>query len=178
MAVVSAVIVTRNRKDALAVTLDRLRDQPVDEVIVVDNASEDGTAELVRSRNSPVKLIETGDNLGIAGRNLGAEDARGELLLVLDDDAYPLPGAIETLVTAFEDNPQLGVAGGFVRDIDPLGNVIRQDEPGTFDWWLRAGRKGNPSEGVPRLLVPGGRLHDQAVRIPGGRRLLRSILPR
>ena len=93
MAVVSAVIVTRNRKDALAVTLDRLRDLPVDEVIVVDNASEDGTAELVRSRDSPVKLIETGDNLGTAGRNLGAEDARGELLLMLDDDAYPLPGA-------------------------------------------------------------------------------------
>ena len=152
--VVSAIIITRNRKDALETVLGRLVNLPVDEVIVVDNGSEDGTAELVRAHRSPVTLLEPGENLGTAGRNLAADEAKGELLLMLDDDAYPMPGAVETLVAAFEANPKLAVAAGFVRDIDEEGNVLRQDEPGTFDWWLRAGQNGQPAGGPSRLLLP------------------------
>ena len=154
--VVSAIIITRNRKDALETVLGRLVNLPVDEVIVVDNGSEDGTAELVRSHRSRVTLLEPGENLGTAGRNLAADEAKGELLLMLDDDAYPMPGAVETLVAAFEANPKLAVAAGFVRDIDEEGNVLRQDEPGTFDWWLRAGRTGNPPEGFLAFSFPEG----------------------
>lgn len=154
---VTSVIATRNRRDALEVVLDRLAELPVDEVLVVDNGSEDGTAELIRSRGGEVRLLETGRNAGLAGRNRGAAEASGELLLLLDDDAYPLPGAIETLVGRFECDPRLGVAGGFVRDVDGGGRVVRSTELGTFDWWLRAGRNGDaPAEGFPAFLFPEG----------------------
>lgn len=156
MAVVSAVIITRNRRDALAIVLQRLRDLPVEEILVVDNDSTDGTADLVRGLDDSVRLLEPGENLALAGRNLAADQATGELLLMLDDDAYPLPGAIESLVEAFRADPKLGVAGGFVRDIDPDGKTVRATELGTFDWLLRAGRKGEPAEGFPAFSFPEG----------------------
>jgi GT2 family glycosyltransferase len=154
---VSAVMLTWNRRDAVELVLDRLAELPVDEVLVVDNGSEDGTAELVRARGGKVRLLKQGENAGIAGRNRGAELATGELLLMLDDDSYPLPGAIEALARLFELDPRLGAAGGFVRDVDREGRVLRSTELGTFDWWLRAGRKGEPPpEGLPAFFFPEG----------------------
>jgi len=154
---VSAVIVTRNRRDALGIVLDRLADLPVDEVLVVDNGSEDGTAELIAARGGNVRLLEQGENLGIAGRNRAASQASGELLLMLDDDSYPLPGAVEELAERFVRDPRLGAAGGLVRDVDGHGRIVRSTELGTFDWWLRGGRKGEaPPEGMPAFFFPEG----------------------
>ncbi len=154
---VSAVIITRNRKEALSRVLDELLAAGLHEILVVDNGSSDGTAERVRDYEERVRLLEPGENLGLGGRNLGAAEAGGDLLLMLDDDCYPLPGSVEILGEAFRANPSLGVAGGFVRDVDAAGNVIRQTELGTFDWWLRAGRTGNaPPEGLPAFSFPEG----------------------
>jgi len=154
---VSAVIVTRNRRDALGIVLDRLAKLPVAEVLVVDNGSEDGTAELVAARGGRVRLLEQGENLGIAGRNRAARQASSELLLMLDDDSYPLPGAVESLAERFAHDPRLGAAGGFVRDVDGDGRIVRSTELGTFDWWLRAGRKDEvPPEGMPAFFFPEG----------------------
>ena len=154
---VSAVIATRNRREALEIVLDRLAELPVDEVLVVDNGSEDDTVERVQARGGKVRVLPQGANLGLAGRNLAAREARHELLLVLDDDAYPLPGAVDTLAERFERDPRLGAAGGLVRDIDPSGRVLRSTELGTFDWWLRAGRNGEtPPEGLPAFFFPEG----------------------
>jgi GT2 family glycosyltransferase len=154
---VSAVIATRNRRDALEIVLDRLAELPVHEVLVADNGSGDGTAELVRSRGGNVRLLELDANVGIAARNRAAVHASGDLLLMLDDDAYPLPGSVEVLVERFEHDPRLGVAGGLVRDVDGKGRVFRSTELGTFDWWLRAGRKGEPPpEGFPAFFFPEG----------------------
>jgi GT2 family glycosyltransferase len=134
-----------------------LLEQPVGEILVVDNGSSDGTAEQVRRYGDPVRLLEPGENLGLGGRNVAAGEATGDLLLMLDDDCFPLPGSVEALGAAFGANPRLGVAGGFVRDVDPEGNVVRQTELGTFDWWLRAGRKGEaPPEGWAAFSFPEG----------------------
>jgi len=154
---VSAVIITRNRKEELGLVLDRLLEEPVAEILVVDNGSRDGTAEHVRRFGNQVQLLEPGKNLGVGGRNLAAAEAEGELLLMLDDDCFPLPGSVKTLAEAFRVNPRLGVAGGFVRDIDADGNVVLHTELGTFDWWLRAGRKGDaPLEGFAAFSFPEG----------------------
>jgi GT2 family glycosyltransferase len=154
---VSAVIVTWNRREALEIVLDRLSDLPVDEVLVVDNGSEDDTVQRLSARGGKVRVLRQETNRGLAGRNLAVREARHELLLVLDDDAYPLPGAIEALAERFAGNPRLAVAGGLVRDVDANGRVLRSTELGTFDWWLRAGRAGDaPPEGFPAFFFPEG----------------------
>jgi N-acetylglucosaminyl-diphospho-decaprenol L-rhamnosyltransferase len=152
---VSAVVLTRNRKEVLATVLDRLFEHPVDEVLVVDNGSTDGTVASLRGRTG-VRVVEAGRNLGFGARNLGAGAASHELLLMLDDDAYPLPGAVETLANAFAANPRLGAAGGFVRDVAADGRIVRSTEVGTFDWWLRAGRSEAPPDGLPAFSFPEG----------------------
>jgi GT2 family glycosyltransferase len=101
----SVVIVTHDSRDALAATLPplvaQLRDG--DELIVVDNASADGTPAAARELAPSAAVIETGENLGFAaGCNRGAAAAGGELLVLLNPDAVPQPGwrdAIELPLT-------------------------------------------------------------------------------
>ncbi|MCK9424623.1 MAG: glycosyltransferase [Ignavibacteriaceae bacterium] len=64
------------------------------EVIVVDNASSDGSPEMVANEFPTVILIRMQKNIGIAGWNEGFKIAKGEYVLVLDDDSYPLNSTI------------------------------------------------------------------------------------
>jgi GT2 family glycosyltransferase len=155
--VVSALILAHNRAVALGRVLDRLAELPVDEILVVDNGSEDGTAEVAAARGGKVRLVDPGGNVGIDGRNVGAQQALGEFLLMLDDDSYPVPGAIEALLEAFRSQPRLGVAGGLVTDVDLEGRTLREREVGTFDWFLRHGHRGGIGpEGIPTFFFPEG----------------------
>ena len=155
-AIVSAIVLAHRRREQVAHTLDRLAELPVDEVIVVDNASADGTAELVRSRGGAVRLIEAGDNLGAAGRNLGARAARGDFLVMLDDDSYPLAGTIEAALAVFDRAPHVGLIGGSVRDVDADGSIVFEHGVGSFNWWLRAGRTDDRPTGLPAFFFPEG----------------------
>src|SRR5262245_54281604 len=149
---ISAVVLARNRADALRTVLDRLDALPVEEVIVVDNGSEDSTPALVDGWGGKVRRIGAGHNTGVAGRNLGARAAQADLMLMLDDDSYPLAGAVETLAAALGRSPRLAVAGGLVTDVDADGRRLRETEIGTFDWLLRAGRQGpEPPGGFPAI---------------------------
>jgi GT2 family glycosyltransferase len=153
---VSVVILSHNRRQAVGVVLDQLRELPVDEVIVVDSASIDGTAQMLLARGD-VRIIALRNNVAVAGRNVGARAARNEFVLMLDDDAYPLPGAIEALLAAFAHDDRLAVAGGLVRDIDPKGRIVQAHGPGTFDWWFRTGQKHpRPPAGWPTFFFPEG----------------------
>jgi GT2 family glycosyltransferase len=150
--IVSVIILAYKRRSSLEVVLGRLTELPVHEVLVVDNGG-----ELEGLTRAGVRVITPEKNIGIAGRNRAAENANGDLLLMLDDDSYPLPGAVEALSEAFESQPRLGVAGGLVRDVDEAGRVLRHDELGTFDWFFRGGRKGlAPSGGWPTFFFPEG----------------------
>ena len=155
---VSVVILAHNRRDAIGVVLERLRAVPVDEVIVVDSGSTDGTADVARAFGGNVRVLEAGGNVAIAGRNIGARAATGDFLLMLDDDSYPLPGAVEALLQVFATTPRLAVAGGLIRDVDADGNLVKLDGPGTFDWWLRGGRRQQaaPADGWPCFFFPEG----------------------
>jgi GT2 family glycosyltransferase len=150
---VSAVILAFNREDALEVVIDRLAEIPVDEIVVM-NAGSPGSADVTR-RDPRVTVVDA-ENAGIANRNLGARTATGELLLMLDDDSYPLPGAVEAMREAFERDSALGVLGGFVRDVDETGRVNAAVGPGSFDWFLRAGQEGAPAGGLPSFFFPEG----------------------
>jgi rhamnopyranosyl-N-acetylglucosaminyl-diphospho-decaprenol beta-1,3/1,4-galactofuranosyltransferase len=108
-AAVAAVVVTYNRRDLLAEALAALLTQTrvPDQIVVVDNASADGTAAMVRERFPDadlLELLELPRNLGGAG-GFGAGMARAldgeaDLLWLLDDDTVPEPGALEALLNA------------------------------------------------------------------------------
>jgi N-acetylglucosaminyl-diphospho-decaprenol L-rhamnosyltransferase len=91
----SVVVVAYNSASALERSLPGLIPELAegDEVIVVDNASSDGTPDVVRRLAPAACVIETGANIGFAaGANMGAEAAGGDLLVLLNPDAVPLPG--------------------------------------------------------------------------------------
>src|SRR5687768_6805639 len=86
------------------------------EIIVVDNASSDGTPAMLREEFPGVRLIEAGANFGFsAGNNLGLRAARGEWLLLLNPDTEVVGDALQQLVGTLETNPYAGAAGPRVR---------------------------------------------------------------
>jgi GT2 family glycosyltransferase len=92
------------------------------EVIVVDNASDDGTAEMVRRRFPQARLIALGENVGFAaGANRAAEDAAGEYLLHLNPDTVVLDGSVRDLVAFARQHPEHGLYGG--RTLRPDGTL-------------------------------------------------------
>ena len=84
----SVVVLTHNRISLLRRTLRSVLAQDFSalELIVVDNGSEDDTAEMVRQEFPSAQLIELFENTGIRGRNIGFRAARAPLILSLDDD--------------------------------------------------------------------------------------------
>lgn len=90
--VLSILIVTWNCRHLIGPCLDYVFASNLSEpfeVIIVDNQSSDGTADVVRARHEPITLIEPGVNLGFGcGNNLAAERARGDYLLLLNPDAF------------------------------------------------------------------------------------------
>ena len=63
---------------------------------------------------------------------------------------------MEELERAFQANPRLGVAGGFIRNVDDDGTVLIDEQVGSFDWFLRSGIEGDPPEGIPAYFFPEG----------------------
>jgi GT2 family glycosyltransferase len=97
--------------DSLPQLLDR---HELYEVIVVDNASSDGSAEMLAAR-SDITLIRNDDNRGYAGGvNQAYGASRGELVLLLNSDVVFLPGAIEAMLRFLDDKPEAaGVAPSY-----------------------------------------------------------------
>jgi GT2 family glycosyltransferase len=118
----SVLIVTYNSRRLIGSLLKQLQGQlePLGaEVVVVDNASHDGTADFLASEFPWVRLVRSEHNLGFAaGNNLGARHARGEMLLLLNPDALPEPGAVESGLALMNQTRNVGMAGGRLLDTD------------------------------------------------------------
>lgn len=92
------------------------------EVIVVDNASPDGTPEMIAKEFPEVRLFAMDQNLGFArGNNFAAVHARGRYLLLLNPDTVVLDGALENLVSFARRRPRAGIYGG--RTLTPAGEL-------------------------------------------------------
>jgi len=122
---ISAIICTHNREQYLGAAIDSLLAQTLDdyEIIVVDNASTDGTAAIAKSKLNDPKvryLYESTLGLSVA-RNCGAEAAKGEIVAYLDDDAEASEGWLAALVKVFSENERIAIAGGKVTLIWPPG---------------------------------------------------------
>lgn len=136
---ISVIIVNWNRRGLLEACLKSI-EQPQGaafEAIVVDNGSEDGSAEFVeayaRQSTYPVLLIRNRENRGFcAANNQGIAAARGEFVALLNNDAEAGPQWLASLLEAFED-PSVGMAASKVlvyedpRIIDKVGHLIYLD---------------------------------------------------
>lgn len=103
---ISVVIVAYDSRDELAATLPALLAElgERDELVVVDNASGDGSTGLVRDLAPEARLVELEANVGFAaGANAGVEAARGELVVLLNPDAAPRPGFREAIARPLSD---------------------------------------------------------------------------
>ena len=112
---VSVIIVSWNARDYLRGCLESIRETGGDlvgEVIVVDNASGDGSAAMVRQDFPDVILIEPGDNLGFArANNLAMLRARYECLALVNSDVVVKNGCLQRLVQSLDDHPEAGLVG-------------------------------------------------------------------
>ncbi|MBD1936077.1 glycosyltransferase family 2 protein [Microcoleus sp. FACHB-68] len=136
---VSAIICTHNRDTYLGAAIDSLlmQDFPDFEVVVVDNASNDRTQEVVAERRShPILKYVYEPVLGLSvARNTGASVAAGEILAYLDDDAIAGPNWLSVLYCAYQSNEKLAVAGGKVTLLWPAAVTAPN--------WLSPGLAGN-----------------------------------
>ena len=114
------LIVSHNARHDLERCLESLVDHPpalAHEVIVLDNASNDGSGQAVRSRWSGVRLIELGGNVGFArANNIGFRQSDSEMVLLLNSDTVVGPGAIDRLVAELRHRPDTAVIGPRLLD--------------------------------------------------------------
>jgi GT2 family glycosyltransferase len=106
--VISAIVVNWNGREHLARSLPALLAQqpPPDEVLVVDNHSDDGSREFVAAHHPSARVIDTGSNRGPChARNVGIAAARHEVCLLLDNDVVPHPGALLAMAECMRQQP-------------------------------------------------------------------------
>ncbi len=131
---VSFVLATHNRRPVLLKTIEKLladrRPSCPFEVIVVDNASRDGTAEAVQRAHPVVTVLRRRRNAGSCAKAYGADRARGGFIVFLDDDSYPTCGSIDRMLGHFRRRPDLGAAG--FRVLLPNGDEECSAFPNVF----------------------------------------------
>lgn len=114
MKTISVIIVNYNVKDFLEqalLSLQRALNNIDSEVIVVDNASVDGSVPMVRQRFPRVKLIESSENVGFsAGNNLGLKEATGKYIVLLNPDTVVQEDTFIKLLAFFEQEPTASAA--------------------------------------------------------------------
>ncbi|MCS6949825.1 MAG: glycosyltransferase family 2 protein [bacterium] len=136
----SILIVNWNTRELLRACLQSLRRYPLSEpmeVWVLDNASPDGSAEMVRTEFPEVHLVASERNLGYAaGNNLLLQKAQGEYLLLLNPDTEVTEGALDTAVQYLREHPDVAALGA--KLVYPDGRVQRSvrgfPEPEAVMW--------------------------------------------
>ena len=148
--IASVIVVNYNGRHFLADCLGALERQTLPrhryEILLIDNASADGSAEFVRAKYPGVRVIDAGGNFGFTGaNNLGFKLARGRYVVLLNNDTRPEPGWLAGLLAAATGERIGGVTS----------RVLFRDEPGLIN-----------STG----LVPyrDGRAGDRDLRLPDG----------
>ncbi|MDO1501206.1 glycosyltransferase family 2 protein [Winogradskyella maritima] len=126
----SVVILNYNVKHFLQLCLQSVEAGLTDldaEIIVVDNDSEDGSAEMISKLFPNVKLIETGANLGFSkGNNIGVAEAKGEYVCILNPDTMVAEDTFKTLLEVAESQENLGILG--CQLIDGAGHFLPESK--------------------------------------------------
>jgi GT2 family glycosyltransferase len=127
---VSVIILNYKRLQELERCLESVvrQDWPNLEIIVVDNHSEEDVAGVVRKKSESIRLIELPANLGACGgRNAGIREARGEILISLDNDvSFETPNEVSKVVKAFATNPRFHVLALRICDVGTGALRVRE----------------------------------------------------
>ena len=117
---ISVIILNFNGKKYLEKCLRSLKRQTYDdaEVILVDNASIDGSVKYVKENFPWVEIVENGKNVGFAeGNNVGATYANGDYFVFLNCDTEVDPRWLETLIKVMESFPNVAICGSKILDM-------------------------------------------------------------
>ncbi len=160
----SVIIVTWNGRRFLDACLRAVTAQlhPDDEIIVVDNGSIDGTTVWLRHTWSAVRLVALPANLGFAGGvNVGLRVARGDLLLLLNNDAFVEPGCVPALVEALRDHPCSGAVAGVLTfdhrpDLVASAGITACRNGLALDLWTGRAVQSLPAAPQPVMGASGG----------------------
>jgi len=122
---VSIIIVTWNGKKYALECLDSLRalhSELALEIIVVDNASSDGTPDAIAQQYPEVKLFRNSDNLGFAkANNIGIAASCGDYVALVNSDVVVPPGCLEKMVAYMKASPEIGLLGP--KMLGPTGEI-------------------------------------------------------
>jgi GT2 family glycosyltransferase len=134
---VSIAILNYQRREALREALESARGQtyPV-EILAVDNASTDGSAEMVRAEFPDVRLVQLPENIAAAARNVGVASAKGDVVFTLDNDVrFGTPDDVARGLEVFRRHPRAAVVNFMI--VGPDGALCRRDwcHPRDPDAW-------------------------------------------
>jgi glycosyltransferase involved in cell wall biosynthesis len=133
VAAISVIITVFNReiylREAIASVLGQTR--PTDEIIVIDDGSTDGSAEVARSFGPPVRCLSQANGGMCAARNAGLAAARGDLIAFLDSDDLWIETKLEAQARFLADNPELDLV--FCRMKPFLSPEIERGQVPLFD---------------------------------------------
>ena len=133
----TVIMVSHNTREMTLTAIRSLYEQTQEtsfELIVLDNASSDGSAEAIANAFPQARLIRSADNLGFArANNMAAEQARGRWLLLLNPDTEIYDRAVDRLVAFAEAHPAHKVYGG--RTVYPDGSLNAHSCLGAVTPW-------------------------------------------
>ena len=158
---VTAVVIGYNSKDIVGPCLQTLLDQdyPNLEVVVVDNASQDGTADFVRTKFPSIKLIASQENLGFAeGNNLVFRTTRAKYVALLNQDAYARRNWVTELVRAAETDERIASVGSkmlFYRCPTLLNSTAIEINQAGWGWDRQVGEKDENPSPMPEAVFGG-----------------------
>ena len=124
---VSIAILNYQRRDALREALESARSQRhAVEILAVDNASTDGSAEMVRDEFPDVRLVRLPENIAAAARNVGVASAKGDVVFTLDNDVrFSTPDDVTRGLEVFRRHPRAAVVNFMI--VGPDGALCRRD---------------------------------------------------
>ena len=138
MSTASIAVLNYQRRDVLRRALESARTQrgPVVEIIAVDNASTDGSAEMVRAEFPDVRLVSLPTNIAAAARNVAMATAKGDIVVTVDNDVFfTSPDDVQRAVSVLARHPRAAAVDFQVVGAD--GAICRRDwcHPRDVDRW-------------------------------------------
>lgn len=148
MTKIAAILVTYNRESLLKLSIENILSQsrPIDQLIIVDNDSRDGTSSLLNDFHQKfpdlIMIVKLNENIGGAGgfyhgMDIALQTGIYDFLWLMDDDCIPSESALNELIVAVDESMKHGVLPGFACSIvkHPEGQIANMNSPSLpWDW--------------------------------------------